>query len=142
MTDRITMNGLKLDPKLMLALAVKMMQQPQQQPQQLRGSGSGVMDSVGLNLLNQILSNGGAIGDDPSVAIYRSYAQLTGQTATVIRPKAKRAKWGKLPYPGPGGKVVLDIDFQFAIGQETTCRTTAPVRISHCAMRYVTSTLI
>ena len=120
----------KLDPRVMLSLASKMMQQ-QSSPS---GDASG-----GFNLLSQLLSNGQltsallsagaaaaasqpiAVSADQSNSIYRNYVKLTSRKLPAL--KSKMAS----PYSIPSSKVVVDIGFQYDTTMEdvNACRSNA-----------------
>ena len=81
--------------------------------QQQRGSGSDT-NNVGLNLLTQVLNNAplasallssaaGGASVDPSVAIYRSYVQLTSDKSSKLTNLRKFK--ANSAYPNPSGKV-------------------------------------
>ena len=103
----------KLDPKFMLAIASKLMQQQQQQPQQ-RGSVADATNNVGLNLFTQLLNNAplasallnnamGGATVDPSLTIYRNYVELTSPKNSKL-PNLRKFKVNSA-YPNPSGKV-------------------------------------
>ena len=126
----------KLDPRVILGLATKMMA-IQQQLQQQPSSGSGEANG-GLNLLSQFLSNGqlastllsagaaaAAAAAQPSVSvdqsntIYRNYVKLTSRKLPVLKSKMSS------PYSIPSSKVVVDIGFHFTMEDVNTCRSNA-----------------
>jgi hypothetical protein len=125
----------KLDPRVILGLATKMMS-IQQQLQQQPSSGSGEANG-GLNLLSQFLSNGqlasmlpallsaGAAAAQPAVSvdqsntIYRNYVKLTSRKLPVLKSKMSS------PYSIPSSKVVVDIGFHFTMEDVDTCRSNA-----------------
>jgi hypothetical protein len=123
----------KLDPRVILGLATKMMAiQQQLQPQPSSGSGEA---NGGLNLLSQFLSNGqlasallsagAAAAAQPSVSvdqsntIYRNYVKLTSRKLPVLKSKMSS------PYSIPSSKVVVDIGFHFTMEDVNTCRSNA-----------------
>ncbi|KAK4009741.1 uncharacterized protein LOC123471529 [Daphnia magna] len=125
----------KLDPKLILGLATKMMTMQQQlQQQQQPSSVSGETNGGGFNLLSQLLSNGQlasallnagaaaaqpAVSADQSNAIYRNYVKVTSRKLPTLKSKMSS------PYSIPSGKVVVDIGFQFTMEAVDTCRSNA-----------------
>lgn len=116
------MGNQKLDPRLMLSLAAKMM------PQQQQAAGNREND-FGFRLLSQVLSNGqaallnGGMGQtfgsdlgDQSSTIYRNYLKLTGRNLPLVSSKFK------LPEPLVGkSKVLVDLDFKFPIQEADVC---------------------
>ncbi|XP_057369065.1 uncharacterized protein LOC130690107 [Daphnia carinata] len=123
----------KLDPKVILGLAGKMMTM-QQQLQQQTAPVSGETNGGGFNLLSQLLSNGqlasallnaGAAAAQPAVSadqsntIYRNYVKVTSRKLPTLKSKMSS------PYSIPSGKVVVDIGFQFTMETVDTCRSNA-----------------
>ena len=134
------MGNQKIDPKLMLNLAAKMM------PQQQQSAGQRASGDFGLNLLSQVLSNGqvasllsGAMGQaanpnsansaEQSSTIYRNYLKLTSKNLPALKSKFK------LPEPFLGrNKIVVDLDFKYPIQEADFCLsniTSLVVVISH-----------
>lgn len=131
----------KLDPKFMLAIASKLMQQQQQQPQQ-RGSVADATNNVGLNLFTQLLNNAplasallnnamGGATVDPSLTIYRNYVELTSPKNSKL-PNLRKFKVNSA-YPNPSGKIrppgkkVVNVDFKFPIAESGTCTKSGSV---------------
>jgi hypothetical protein len=127
----------KLDPRVLLGLATKMMS-IQQQLQQPSSSASGDTNNAGgLNLLSQFLSNGQlmssllnsagaaaaaaqpAVSVDQSNTIYRNYVKLTSRKLPALKSKMSS------PYSIPSSKVVVDIGFHFTMEDVDTCRSNA-----------------
>jgi hypothetical protein len=127
----------KLDPRVILGLATKMMS-IQQQLQQPSSSASGDTNNAGgLNLLSQVLSNGQlmsallnsagaaaaaaqpAVSVDQSNTIYRNYVKLTSRKLPALKSKMSS------PYSIPSSKVVVDIGFHFTMEDVDTCRSNA-----------------
>lgn len=125
----------KLDPRVILGLATKMMSiQQQLQPS---SSASGDTNNGGLNLLSQFLSNGQlmsallnsagaaaaaaqpAVSVDQSNTIYRNYVKLTSRKLPALKSKMSS------PYSIPSSKVVVDIGFHFTMEDVDTCRSNA-----------------
>lgn len=105
----------KLDPKMMIGLASKMMQMQ-----------SAVDATSGMNILSQLMaSNSAAAGLLASVAkpvtpeqsktIHRNYVKITSKKLPGIKSKMSK------PYSSGSSKVVVDIGFQYTMEQVDAC---------------------
>lgn len=114
----------KLDPKIMLTLASKMMQ--------LQSAADPDANAPGFNLLSQLLSNGqlasallnaGAatqpVSPAQSKTIYNNYVKIASKKLPKLKSKMPS------PYSSPSGKVVVDIGFHYTLDKVKACRANA-----------------
>lgn len=111
----------KIDPKIMLTLASKMMQS------------QSADQSAGFNLLSQLLSNGQLasallntqttitqpVSPAQSKIIYTNYVKITSKKLPKLVSKMSS------PYSSPSSKVVVDIGFHYTLDKIKACRANA-----------------